>query len=778
MMSRISRYAFREMAGPTVLGLLVYGAVLLMNLMREAAELFIRRNLGLPLVTEYLLFSMPRIFVLAMPMAVLLGVLIGIGRMYSDNEITALRSCGLSAKRLLAPVAVLGLLGSIASALLFNIAVPSANYAQHRLNAQIFLSSDINREIHPRVFYERIPGMLIYADEAEPADGTLSRVLIYQKSSSGQEELSLAGTARMDQQPNTGSIQFELADVVSHAWTTTNPDLYQISRSTSQMIDRPPDLVMQEMIRSLAAPPPRNLREQTVTELLRTLEELEAVPGLRGVRRQVNEARVELHKKFSLPLTPLAFAILGLPLALGHRQSSRMWGFAVSILIIILAYAMLTAGEQLADRNVISPAVAMWSGNVFFALVGLLLLFTGSRIDLRLFFWRPAATPREHAAAAGQDVGKRLNLPSPRPGQRQFPSLLDRYLLRHLITLSFFVALSLVVLFSLFFIVNLIDDLTHSDVQLTILFPYLMYLQPQIVFAYVAPISLCIGTLLSFALLARTNELTAIRAGGVGLFRVATPFVLTGTFVGLLSFAAHDSVLPHTNENASRIRDEIRKSSPRSYRQPRRWVFGSQGSLVNFSDFQSGANEFRDLAVISFSPRGFDIQERVFAARATWDNGGWTLHDGWLRKFRPGSEEYNSFTSLRYQELDPPGYFSQDWKAPDQMSYRELSAYVGDLEQRGYDTRELRVGLYRKVAIPFVCVVMVLIGLPFALRVEHRGPVFAIAFSILLAFVYFGILQAFGKLGEVARLPAVLAAWAPNLFFSGLGLYLTATARW
>ncbi|HEY3175647.1 MAG TPA: LptF/LptG family permease [Candidatus Polarisedimenticolia bacterium] len=791
-MSRISRYVFKEILGPTLLGLLVYGTVLLMNLLLEAAELFIRRDLPASLVAWYLALAAPRIFVLVIPMAVLLGVLVGIGRLSTDSEITALRACGYSDRRLLVPVILLGLIASLVAGGLFNYAVPRANYEQHQLNARIFLSSDINREIQPRVFYERIPNMLIYADAASPSDGTLRRVLIYQKSPTGEEELSSAGTASMRQQASRGEIEFQLDGVISHAWHGARPDSYQVSRSTTQTIDRPPDLFVQEMIRSLATPPPRNLREQTIPELLDTLADLRGRPSRNAVRRQISETLVEIHKKISLPATSLIFAVLGLPLGLGRRRSSgKTWGFTVSLAVIMLSYTLLTAGEQLADRNVIPPALAMWAGNALFLAIGLGMLATGSRLSVGLgerlpaLFSRRGGRPAEGAQAEtpGQtdatDTGSAPAAPSPAPRQRRFPSTIDRYLLRHLLGLSSIVALSLVVLFTLFYGIELIDDLTRSDRPFTLLLPYLLYLEPQIFFAYVAPISLCIGTLVSFAVLARNHELTALKAGGIGLFRVAGPFIVASAAVALASFAAHDAVLPYTNQKANQVRDEIRGRSPRSYRQPeRRWVFGSQGLLFNFSDFNRTRQEFQDLAVFRFKPDTFDIEERVFASRAAWQEGGWVLRDGWTRTFGAEGEQYRPFGLLSFSGIDPPDYFVQDWKAPDQMNYRELRRYVIDLEQRSYDTRELRVGLYRKIAVPAVCIVMVLIGLPFALRVEGRGAVFAIGVSVLIVFVYFATLQAFGKLGEVALLPPMLAAWAPNLLFSGAGLYLTATARW
>ncbi len=780
-MSRLSRYVFRQILGPTVAGLLVYGLVLVMNLLLEAAELLVRRSLPLSMVLQYMVLSLPRILVLVIPMAILLGILIGIGRLSAENEITAMRACGISDRRLLTPVILLGLLAGVVSATLFNVLVPRANYAQHLLNARIFLAADINREIQPRVFYERIPSMLIYADATSPEKGTLQRVLIYQRTPAGAEEFSMAGTASMSQRASEGSIHFQLDDVVSHSWTSVQPDLYQVSRSRSQTIDRPADLAMQEMIRSLATPPPRNLREQTLPELRSTLRELRGLPDGPSVRRQVSETLVEVHKKLALPVAPVVFSCLALPLALGRRRhSSRTWGFVVSLVVIIVSYALLTVGEQLADRGRVPAWIAMWMGNLLFALLAAALLVTRTRRALApplaalvaRFRRRPERPSSTSSAATGEvfEAGR---------AERLFPSLLDRYLLRHLLALSAFVAASLTILFTLFNAINLVDDLARSGGRTGLLVQYLLYLQPQIFFSYVCPISLCIGTLVSFALLARTQELLAIRAGGVGLLRVAVPFVTAGAAMALLSFAAHDAILPHTNQDANLVRDQIRNRSPRSYRQPfRRWAFASGGPLVNFGDFNPGRGEFQDLAIFRFAPGGADVAERFFAAKASWDSGAWLLKDGWVRRFAAGVESYSPFTSMRVTSLDPPDYFTQDWKAPDQMNYRELRRHVLDLERRGYDTRELRVGLHRKVALPCVCIVMVLLGLPFALRVEHRGPMLALGVSIMLAFAYYATLHFFGKLGEVAFFPPLLAVWAPNLLFGGLGLYLTATARW
>jgi len=781
-MSRIARYVLKEMVWPTMLGLLIYGVVLLMNLLLGAAELFIRRDLPLSMVGQYLVLSLPRILVLAIPMSVLVGVLVGVARLVSDSEITALRASGHSDRRLAVPVLALGLAATVAAGLLFNLAVPASNYAQHQLTARIFLKSDINREVQPGVFYERIPNLLVYAEGSSPEDGALKNVLLHQKSPGGHEEIYFARSLSMQQQELRGAIEFRLDDVVSHAWSAARPGRYQISHSSRQVIDRPPDFFAQEMVRSLASPPPPNLREQSFGQLRDTLATLRELPDTPSARRQIQETLVELHKKISLPMTSMTFALLALPLSLGHRRhAGRTWGFVVSILVVAISYALMTAGEQMATRGRIPPWLAMWSWNILFGSIGVALMATGARVDVTswLRLRRPAEATRIGQAIAAEREAE-LEIPEPRLRQRRFPSTIERYLFRHLIPLSLFVAASLMVLFTIFYAVELVDDLSRGEKPVSLLLPYLLYLQPQVLFASVAPISLCIGTLVTFALLARTQELTAIRAGGIGLFRIAAPFVVAGIAVACISFVAYDRLLPLTNQKANMIRDEIRNRSPRSYRRPeRRWVFGSQGLLFYFSDFNATRAEFQDLAVIRFAEGSFDIVEHTFAKRASAQpSGGWTLHDGWTRRFTPQGEDYEPFRTVSRAEIDPPEYFAQDWKAPDQMDFAELRRHINELEQRGHDTRELRVGLHRKIAIPAVSIVMVLIAFPLALRVERRGPMVAIAASITIVFVYFGVLQIFGKLGEVATIPPFVAGWAPNVLFSALGAWLTGSARW
>ena len=106
------------------------------------------------------------------------------------------------------------------------------------------------------------------------------------------------------------------------------------------------------------------------------------------------------------------------------------------------------------------------------------------------------------------------------------------------------------------------------------------------------------------------------------------------------------------------------------------------------------------------------------------------------------------------------------------MSYGELSNYIGDLRQSGFDTTRLRVQLNHKVAYPMITLVMAILAVPFSLSAGKRGSIAGIGAAIGVAIAYWVIAAVFENLGNVNSLPAVMAAWSPDLLFGIAGAYL------
>jgi lipopolysaccharide export system permease protein len=154
------RYIFKEILSPTILGLLVYVMVFLMNALFELAELAIKKDLPFSTVAHILFFYLPRVLVLTIPMAILLGVLVGVGRLSTDSEVVALRASGVSYWRLLSPALTLGLIGWLLGSYLIIEVEPKANYSRHQIMRELTHSADPRREIKARVFFEELPGIL------------------------------------------------------------------------------------------------------------------------------------------------------------------------------------------------------------------------------------------------------------------------------------------------------------------------------------------------------------------------------------------------------------------------------------------------------------------------------------------------------------------------------------------------------------------------------------------------------------------------------------------
>src|SRR5215470_9274442 len=237
----IWRYVFFEVLSPTFLGLCVYVLVFVMNALFDLAELAIKKDLSIRSVVTILIYFLPRVLELTIPMAVLLGVLIGVGRLSTDSEIIALRASGVSYWRILYPVMTLGVIGWVVSSVLMLGVEPGANYKRRQIYNRLMYSADMRREIKPRVFFEDVPGMLLYADEVHQGGDFLEKVFIYQSEEGGKELVTVARRAQIDYDRQSGVARFYLESGVSHTATPSEPERYQVSRFEKQMIVKEPD---------------------------------------------------------------------------------------------------------------------------------------------------------------------------------------------------------------------------------------------------------------------------------------------------------------------------------------------------------------------------------------------------------------------------------------------------------------------------------------------------------------------------------------------------------
>ena len=455
------------------------------------------------------------------------------------------------------------------------------------------------------------------------------------------------------------------------------------------------------------------------------------------------------------------------------------------------------------------PLIAMWGANVVLGAIAAVLLWLNHReaafdpLDASHYLaWLPRVRRHGPAKAAGTD-GRTAQaavvvLRIPRLTLR-FPSLLDRYIAGTWLANVALVLLAFSAIYFLGEFIDLIDDFQQHKVKARTILLYYAYHLWQIAFT-VAPIAVLVGVLITLGLLARRNEITAMKAGGISVYRAAGPVLGMGLLTSLALYGMQEWLLPRTNKEAATHHNVIKGRPAQSSDQfDRRWVLASDERFYNFEYIverdatvprglaeRGAGGDFAvyGLSIYDVEPKTWELRSRLFANRAAWNPASRTyeLEHGWRRSTGVKSS-FHTFEAQRVRaigrdpggEIEPPSYFKREEKPSDTMGFGELSAYIASLESRGFEVAKLQVQLQRKLAFPMVGLVMTLLAVPFSFIVARRGALYGIGIAIVIAIVYWAVLGIFEALGNSALLHPALAAWAPNLLFGAAGLYLILT---
>jgi LPS export ABC transporter permease LptG len=354
--------------------------------------------------------------------------------------------------------------------------------------------------------------------------------------------------------------------------------------------------------------------------------------------------------------------------------------------------------------------------------------------------------------------------------------------MREYLTNLALVVAGLSLLFIVFTFFELIGDIIRNRTPLVTVGEYLINLIPYILYN-VTPLCSLVAVLITFGALNRSSELTAMKATGVSLYRVVVPVLVMALMLSAALFAFDDFYLPAANRRQEALRSIIKGKPAQTFLRPdRQWISGQSGPtgtparIFYYQFFDPYKNVFANLTVFEFDPNSFVLTRRIFATSAHWDErvDRWVFENGWQRTFAGDSVvSYQPFTLSTFPEIrEQPGYFKKEDLQSQEMNYRELSTYITDLKQSGFDTKRLVVQLYKKFADPLTTLVMALLAVPFALSMGKHGGLVGIATAIGLAIAYWVVAGVFSAMGNVNTLPAFLAAWSPDLLFGITGCYL------
>jgi LPS export ABC transporter permease LptG len=801
-MSILTRYIFRETLTPTLLGLLFYTSIILMRNLFDMAGMIIKRSLPAEAVVKLLWYSLPNIIALTVPMSLLFGILIAIGRLSADSEIVAMRALGISTRTIYRPVFLFSFVVFLINLWLINFVMPQGNKQLVKFSAEL-AASTAETVIKPRVFHDQYENLMIYVNEVDQTTGEWQGVFVADSRSDESDDLNtgqdLADRMQQDaaelgalEEPSgqrvvvaqrgdlsvtqpSKEIWMNLRAAETHTWDPSRPDRYDLTRNATQRILLPSSGASFDRI-TVA----RSLREMNLRELVEQ-ERLLGESQYEGDRVTRNLARVEIHKKLAIPFACIAFGVLGLPLGITNRRGGKSSGFSLSIAIILFYYVMINNGEQLAGSGKIPPAVGMWAANVILLVTGIFLLtranreFVGASRDGGLFrrllgrigeLIRRRRAERREEESDSPSVLSRLDV--------TFPNIIDRYILREFLKILALVLVSVMALFVVVDYTEIAGDVRKNGIAASTLITYYRF-HVFTVLHWTLPISVLVSTLVTFGMLARNNEVTAIKANGISLYRTALPVVAVASVIAFLAYFLLDFVLPYSNQRSAELKRRIEGKPPiSSTSEQKLWYRGEGPYVINFLNYDRNAQRLTQVQVFEFHPTEFRLTRRVFADRATWNGKAWEFDQGWMRSFTDaGGSTFTRITKpIALQYTETPEDFGTEVRAPDQMTYAQLRRYINTLERSGYSGGDLAVGLYAKTSWPAISVVMALIALPFAFRMGKRGALYGIGIALVLGIVYWMIFAVFTKFGEVGNLPPLLSAWAANILFALAAVYM------
>src|ERR1700685_3633706 len=536
----LTRYILREVTSHALIGAAIFTFVLFTRDLGRILELVVRASAPLPSVAEIFFYTVPFALTYTIPMSVLVGILIGLSRLAADSEITAMRASGMSIWSFLRALSIFVIAAWLLALANGIYLAPYSQAALVRLEDQL-KGSQVSFEIQPRVFYEGFPGKVLYVQDVHSGQGAAvwKGVFLADTSDSSNPRVTLAKEGIVVSE-GADHLHLHLLDGSTHETDPKQADNYQIS--TFLKMDIPIELPQSESKTDEAVP--------VGMVSTRTLYEQAQHADAASSRWY----RIEFYRRFALPTACVVLALVGIPLGLSSKKSGKSGGFVLTILLVFGYYIISLVGVSLARQGHVSPWFGAWFANLVFLAGGIFLLWQAERRPFELstlrLSWK-ALQPLQNGASIlnrreREDAFERASTRR-RVFRASFPTLLDDYVLR-----DFFVYLGMIlgtfmVLVLVFTLFELLGDILRNQTPAVVVAEYLVNVAPYLLYN-VAPLVMLLTVLVTFGLMERSNEITAVKATGISIYRVVTPVLVAAAIMAAGLFFADQFYLPHTNK--------------------------------------------------------------------------------------------------------------------------------------------------------------------------------------------------------------------------------------
>jgi len=357
--------------------------------------------------------------------------------------------------------------------------------------------------------------------------------------------------------------------------------------------------------------------------------------------------------------------------------------------------------------------------------------------------------------------------------------IIHRYVIREYLYIFSLSLSSLLLIYLVVLFFQKVSQFVEYKAPIHLIFLYLLYKIPEAIFQWTLPYGVLLATLLTLGILSRNSEITAMKAGGVSLYRITFPLFFIVFFISIASFLGNEFLVPLANQKTRyllkvQLQGEATASSFKNYNI---W-YRSNNRIFSIQLVDPKKKMLNGFTLFKIDDQ-FQCIQRVDANEVKWMNGKWIFFKGTVRSFDQGG----SIRTMPFDKIEL--ILPENWESfqgieqeSEEMSYTELRNYVQRIRAAGYDPTRYLVDLYAKFSYPFLNFIMILIGTPFALKTSRSGGVaLNIGVSVLIGFVYGVTFYVFLTFGKSGVLPPMLSAWIPIVLFGLAGIFTLMSVR-
>jgi LPS export ABC transporter permease LptG/LPS export ABC transporter permease LptF len=773
-MKILSRYVFREILASSFLATALATFVIFLQGIPKLFELLVRSAKG-PAVVELFALSLPPILLLSLPFGVLVGILVGLGRLSSDNEMIAMRSAGVSSRIVVAPVltfAFAAMLFSGAFAIWLN---PLAIRAEYKILNTV-AAAQLTADVEPRVFEDQFTNdnTVLYVNDVKSENGPVAvwtGVFIADLTPPSERKTGLkpadpgprvtvAREALVVPDVKNNRLQLTFRD------TGTHESPIHSSAPTGATV--------------LQAEPTKQQQSKPYQEML--TRELQAfIRSTPPSKQESTDARIELHRRFALPVACFMLALVGIPLGASSRKGGRSAGYVWAIFLAFFCYYLsYIALTGLARSHSMRVDLASWLPNAGFGIAGIIMIARMEAPGDRDWLGNLRQTVAVWFSHISHKVAIRRESVASRGIKLAVFQILDSYVLSSFLFYFAVTLFCLVAMVQVFTFFDLLGDIVKNHIAMWEVVKYHVYLTPTLIYSTL-PIAVLVSILATFGVMTKNNEVTAFKACGISVRRLGLPVLLMSAALSSLLFAFDYSYIPQANQIQDAILNDIKGRPVQTYLHPeRKWIFHDY-RIFYIKYFDPSEKLMVEPYVFELDPKSFHVLRELKANSARWQQNinAWVWEQGTATDLCGTAEcKVQNFTATTFAEItETPDDFLKSVKQDKQMNYVELARYIKDLQESGFDTVKLHVQYYKKFAVPVFALIMAMISVPFGFLVGNRGAMTGIGVGMAVAMAYLATGLLFDQFGNVNLLPAAVAAWAPDALFSVAGLYLMLRMR-